>query len=68
MDNGEGRFETVEVPDEDKLKEQMAIMEAKRPHHGGWFKVGEVILIRGSKFRVKSVKPTELRLKLLPRE
>jgi len=41
--------------------------KTKHPQHGGWFRVGEVIEINGSFFRVKSVKPTELRLKLLPK-
>jgi uncharacterized Zn finger protein len=68
IDTGKGRFETIEVKDEEQLKVQKSILEALHPHHGGWFRIGEVIEIRGSRFRVKAVKPTELRLKLLPKE
>jgi len=30
-----------------------------------WFKVGDIITCKGYQFRVKSVKPDELRLKLI---
>lgn len=43
----------------------MQKLEADNPGHGGWFRVGEIIEIRGSRFRVKSIKPDEIRLKLL---
>ena len=62
MDSGEGRFEPIE----DFQKDIEKLIE-KFPKHGGIFKVGELIEIRGSQFRVKSIKPTELRLKLLKR-
>jgi len=59
MDSGEGRFEQFDNPTQEAdLREQF-------PLHGGIFKVGEHIELKGSKFRVKSIKPTELRLKLL---
>ena len=61
MDTGKVMFE------EAKTKAEAVALEKQYPNHGGWFTVGEHITIRGSKFRVKSVKPTELRLKLLPR-
>lgn len=63
MDTGQGRFEKLLVSD----LEQKAIkeMESKYPEHGGWFRVGEIVELRGSRFRIKSIKPTELRLKLL---
>ena len=32
-----------------------------------FFSVGDHLVIRGSHFRIKSVKPRELRLKLLPK-
>ncbi len=61
MDTGKGSF--VLKPEGQSRKE----IEKKYPGHGGWFTVGETIIIRGSNFRVKSVKPTEIRLKLLPK-
>ena len=62
MDTGEGKF----VPADSKS--QLRRLQYQYPKHGGWFTVGEQIEIRGSLFRIKSVKPTELRLKLLPKE
>ena len=32
-----------------------------------WFKIGDVITINGIRYRVKGIKPTELRLKMLPK-
>ncbi len=66
MDTGEGKFEIL-LAQVNELEARKKEMEEKYPNHGGWFTVGEIIEIRGSKFRVKSVKPTELRLKLLPK-
>lgn len=34
----------------------------------GIFKVGEIVILKESMFRIKSIKPTELRLKLLPKK
>jgi uncharacterized Zn finger protein len=64
MDNGQGKFEMLNKPTQEKINK----MEADNPDHGGWFRVGEVVELKGSRFRVKSIKPTELRLKLLPKE
>ena len=60
MDTGQGKFEMS-----DGLVESKEILEAKYPDHGGWFRVDEIVELKGSRFRVKAVKPTELRLKLL---
>ena len=61
MDTGNGEFRTFfEAEELDDLKSEF-------PHHGGVFKVGETVELKGSRFRVKSIKPTELRLKLLPK-
>ena len=62
MDTGEGKFVMLD----EGIKK--AVLEQKYPRHGGWFRVDEVVELRGSRFRIKSVKPTELRLKLLPKE
>lgn len=68
MDTGQGRFEQISAANEEELKRKMSELESKFPDHGGWFREGEVIEIRGSKFRVQSVKPNQLRLKLLQRK
>ena len=62
MDTGEGRL--IEAT----TQAEANALERKYPQHGGWFHVGEILTVKGSKFRVKSVKPTELRLKLLPKK
>lgn len=67
MDTGKGRFEQVSADDQQTLQQKMAVLEALYPQHGGWFKEGEIIELRGSSFRVQAVKPTGLRLKLLKR-
>ncbi len=61
MDTGEGKFEFANDEEEKKALEQLF------PNHGGWFQVDEEVELKGSRFRVKSVKPTEIRLKLLKR-
>lgn len=67
MDTGKGTFEQVNAANEEQLKEMMKALEGKHPNHGGWFREGEIIEIRGSTFRIQAVKPTGLRLKLLKR-
>ena len=68
MDTGKGTFEQVKATNPEELNTMMKALEEKHPNHGGWFREGEEIEIKGSWFRVKSVKPTEIRLKLLPKE
>ena len=63
MDNGEGRFKMLEDLDIKTLKNA----RLEFPNHGGIFTVGEIVILKGSRFRVKSIKPTELRLKLMPK-
>jgi len=60
MDTGQGRFEMTE-----NLKSKLDDLQETYPNHGGVFRVGEQIELKGSKFRIKAIKPTELRLKLL---
>lgn len=65
MDSGEGRF----VPVSDALKEALQSMpDNELSTLANVFKVGETLIMKQSRFRVKSIKPKELRLKLLPRE
>ena len=61
MDSGQGKF--VEIENDDHLED----LKESYPFHGGIFKVGEVVELKTSKFRIKSIKPTELRLKLIKR-
>ena len=60
MDTGNGHFEMGDTIEE--LEEKAKGMTGR----GGIFTVGEEIELKGSQFRVKSIKPKELRLKLLP--
>lgn len=59
MDTGEGEFKQF------MLEEEKERLLKEHPNHGGVFRVGEELTIKGSLFRVKSIKPKELRLKLL---
>lgn len=61
MDDGKGEL----IPFENA--EQLHVLQKENPLHGGWFRVGEEVELKGSRFRIKAVKPTELRLKLLKR-
>lgn len=74
MDTGKGLFEQVQATGkevgeemEKALKLKMDALEALYPEHGGWFKEGEEVTLKGSRFRVKRIKPTEIVLKLLKR-
>ena len=58
MDTGEGRFKPLTKKE---------IVELDRDQLGYVFYIGEEVKVKDSLFRVKSIKPTELRLKLLPR-
>ena len=60
MDRGNGKFEMIS-----DLKAQELI---ENDYPLGIFKVGETVMLKGSRFRVKSIKLKELRLKLLPKE
>lgn len=68
MDTGKGEFAIVDEENEGIRQQMMETLERQHPNHGGWFRVGEEIEIKGSRFRVKAVKPKELRLKLLPKQ
>ena len=60
MDTGEGYFSMI--------GERKAKMLAEQNYPLGIFKLGETIILKGSRFRIKSIKLKELRLKLLPQE
>jgi len=60
MDSGNGKFE--EIPEH--VFDQA---EGEYPLNSGAFRVGEQVEVKGSLFRVKSIKPDKLILKLLKR-
>ncbi len=57
MDNTKGQFEPISI---EKFNEQM---QQSQPLV---FKVGEILEIRGSRFRVMNIKKSKMYLKLLP--
>ena len=57
MDTGEGRFRPLK-------ESEVAVLDNGQLLRV--FRLGEVLRVKDSLFRVKSIKPTELRLKLLP--
>jgi hypothetical protein len=67
MDTGQGKFEQVQATNEQQLEEMKKLLEGKHPNHGGWFREGEIVQLKGSTFRVKRIKPTEITLKLMKR-
>lgn len=68
MDTGKGYLEILKAAKNARdLQSEINAMEEKHPQHGGWFRVGETIELRGSTFRIASVSPTGLRLKVLKR-
>ena len=67
MDTGKGFFEQVDASNEKQFEEMKKLLEGKHPQHGGWFREGEIVELKGSRFRVKRIKPTEITLKLLNR-
>ena len=61
MDTGEGRFEMMQSLEEAIEKKE------EYPNHGGIFREGEILEIKGSRFKVQSINPKGMRLKLLKR-
>jgi hypothetical protein len=62
MDIGNGRFEYIP-----KGTGQAEKLQALYPNHGGTFREGEEIEIKGSLFRVSKIIRNGLKLELLPR-
>jgi hypothetical protein len=65
MDTGKGYFEQFE--NEKELREKMHEMWIKHPNHGGVFKQGEIVELKGSKFEISKIINNGLKLKLLPK-
>jgi len=66
MDTGNGKFEQVQA-NEEQFEKMKKLLEEQYPSHGGWFREGEIVQLKGSTFRVKRIKPTEIVLKLMSR-
>lgn len=66
MDTGKGYFEQFGSMEE--LKKNMHRMFNEYPNHGGVFQEGEILTIKGSKFRVSKILNKGLKLELLPKE
>ena len=62
MDTGKGSFDMMNEPEAERLKALFPRVADRI------FKVGEMVHIKDSFFRIKSIKPDELRLKLLSNE
>lgn len=63
MDDGRGRFRMLSEQEAKPLVEN----ESQGLPVDHVFRTGEVVELKGSKFRVKSISPKGLKLKLLPR-
>lgn len=63
MDDGRGRFRMLSEQEAKPLVEN----EFQGLPVDHFFRTGEVVELKGSKFRVKSISPKGLKLKLLPR-
>jgi len=68
MDTGEGRMEKFEAADKEELSRKLSQFEDRYPLHGGVFKVGEELEIKGSRFLVKDISSLGMRLRVLPRK
>lgn len=66
MDTGKGYFERFESMDD--LKKNMHELWNKHPNHGGVFSEGEILIIKGSRFKISKIIQNGLKLKLLPKE
>ena len=66
MDTGKGYFEMFK--DEKELKSRMHEMWNMHPNHGGVFREGEILEIKGSRFKISKIIQNGLKLKLLPKD
>lgn len=65
MDTGEGRFEQFDASSDEEVNEKLKILQKTYTRHGGMFRVGEELEIRGSKFKIQKLTPKKMVLKLL---
>jgi len=65
MDTGTGHFEILNGFDEESAAQRLRDMFKKYPEHGGVFTIGEIVELKGSRFKVRSIGRKGIRLKLL---
>ena len=63
MDTGKGRFEVLNTLDNDELER----LKKLYPEHGGVFQEGEIVEIKGSRFKISKIIRNGLKLRLLPK-
>ena len=51
----------------EELSKKLRSLQKKHTQHEGTFRVGEEVELKGIRFRIKSIKPKQLVLKLLKR-
>jgi len=62
MDTGKGTFEMLDAINAKKLLGEKKVIPEQL------FQVGEIVIIKDSRFRIRSIKPDgDMRLKLLPK-
>jgi hypothetical protein len=68
MDTGEGRFVPVEGDDDSERAKSLRELKRKYTNYGGVFRVGEIVEIKGSRFKVNKISPKKLILRVLPKD
>jgi len=65
MDDGKGTF--VEIP-ANFLSHDLEKLYGEHPDHGGTFREGEIVELKGSRFEVTKIIQNGLKLRLLPKD
>lgn len=68
MDTGEGWFERFYASTPTELQEIEQQLQQQYPKHGGTFREGEIVEIKGSRFEISEIIQNGLKLRLLPKE
>ena len=66
MDTRRGHFE--EFKDSQELNQRVAELERLREKVGSIFQVGEIVTIKDSRFKIRSIGKREMRLRLMKPE
>ena len=66
MDSGNGNFERFD--NDQKLNERMEELIKLREKVGSIFRVGEIVELKDSRFKIRSIGKREMRLRLMPRD
>ena len=68
MDTGRGYFEQFDAQNDEEMNEKLKQLQKKYTDFGGVFRIGEVLEIRGSKFKIRTLGKKEMHLRLLPKD